>query len=562
MKNIKFKICFAILLFCLFCSISFAAIVADFDGQAFVTKNDFEMLKNELNSQIINYNTSLDNKIDGAIASYIAGLVKSSVTVDCNIEAFDYPLTIINKYKVIEEVTTKDTNTPANEPLWNLKYSFIGIGSRGSYFVKHQQVLNNIPGIESAINTQMEKLENTHVDKIEKYLNGVRSGANDFKVNNICQKPEISIQTGFIVENLQGWRVVTTPSDAIQTNTDKGVYSDITMDQRQIVSVSYSGDAVSLRSNLLDDYEALWQTKDFSYGAKSPYINLIHYANSPGHIANTGTQYSTKERYSYLTNPGNGIWEGLSGIGAFDAGPMWSYSYTYSNSNLDRIYNYGDSTLNTHFAPVTYDNNLFFTNKKANRFYNPVGGRLNWEARNSKPENPFGIKGVITAGENLENEKENSSGTRPWYNKSLISQTRLIYDFKDENGAVYANHRMVNGIPIFKVPKNDVVGVRVSINVASQKTAYRSNPKYVIFSTKPITTQSYSANVESNTDYIQIKNSTPTINLRKMKLSEGNNVLVLGDFDKNTIIYMKILWNDVDEEYITLQKPKISYTPE
>ena len=53
---------------------SFAAIVADNDGAAFVTKAEFEALKNNFASQIENYNDSIDGKIDGAIASYLAGV--------------------------------------------------------------------------------------------------------------------------------------------------------------------------------------------------------------------------------------------------------------------------------------------------------------------------------------------------------------------------------------------------------------------------------------------------------------------------------------------------------
>lgn len=67
----------------IFCSIYFiflllfvnlAAIVSDNDGSAFVTKSEFEGLKNDFSEQIKKYNSSLDNKIDGAIASYLAGL--------------------------------------------------------------------------------------------------------------------------------------------------------------------------------------------------------------------------------------------------------------------------------------------------------------------------------------------------------------------------------------------------------------------------------------------------------------------------------------------------------
>ena len=53
---------------------SMAAVVSDNDGAAFVTKAEFEVLKENFEAQINNYNESLDNKIDGAIASYLSGI--------------------------------------------------------------------------------------------------------------------------------------------------------------------------------------------------------------------------------------------------------------------------------------------------------------------------------------------------------------------------------------------------------------------------------------------------------------------------------------------------------
>ena len=52
----------------------FAAVVSDNDGSAFITKAEFDSLKNNFQSQIDQYNTSIDSKIDGAIASYLAGI--------------------------------------------------------------------------------------------------------------------------------------------------------------------------------------------------------------------------------------------------------------------------------------------------------------------------------------------------------------------------------------------------------------------------------------------------------------------------------------------------------
>ena len=53
---------------------SFAAIVSDSDGAAFVNKREFEELKQNFAKQIDNYSDSIDKKIDGAIASYLYGV--------------------------------------------------------------------------------------------------------------------------------------------------------------------------------------------------------------------------------------------------------------------------------------------------------------------------------------------------------------------------------------------------------------------------------------------------------------------------------------------------------
>ena len=68
----KKALCFIISI--LLCIESFAAVISDSDGSAFVTKADFEELKNSFTSQVNNYNSSIDGKIDGAIANYLSGV--------------------------------------------------------------------------------------------------------------------------------------------------------------------------------------------------------------------------------------------------------------------------------------------------------------------------------------------------------------------------------------------------------------------------------------------------------------------------------------------------------
>ena len=76
LKTAKKALC---LIFVLLLSInSFAAAVSDNDGSAFITKAEFDSLKSNFLSQINQYYSTLDSKIDEAIASYLAGIKVST----------------------------------------------------------------------------------------------------------------------------------------------------------------------------------------------------------------------------------------------------------------------------------------------------------------------------------------------------------------------------------------------------------------------------------------------------------------------------------------------------
>ena len=76
---------------------SFGAVIGDNDGSAFITKAEFDSLKNSFQSQIDQYNTSIDAKIDGAISSYLAGI---RVARKRN-AALLFPVTTSSSYKVL-----------------------------------------------------------------------------------------------------------------------------------------------------------------------------------------------------------------------------------------------------------------------------------------------------------------------------------------------------------------------------------------------------------------------------------------------------------------------------
>ena len=86
----------------------FAAVVSDNDGSAFITKAEFDSLKNNFQSQLDQYNTSIDSKIDGAIASYLSGIKVNQTSVLNILQPGEY-----------ESVSYNDT---ISNNVWRYKY--------------------------------------------------------------------------------------------------------------------------------------------------------------------------------------------------------------------------------------------------------------------------------------------------------------------------------------------------------------------------------------------------------------------------------------------------------
>ena len=105
MKNIRIKFVIVSLLIIAICIPSFSATVSDNDGSAFITKSEFDSLKTNFQAQINHYNTSIDSKIDAAIASYLAGIkVESNTDIEST-------LWVANQSKPVKFTSTWDVPT-------------------------------------------------------------------------------------------------------------------------------------------------------------------------------------------------------------------------------------------------------------------------------------------------------------------------------------------------------------------------------------------------------------------------------------------------------------------
>ena len=98
---------------------SFAAVVSDNDGSAFITKAEFDSLKNNFQNQIDQYNTSIDSKIDGAIASYLAG-IKTVVSEPSKVLVDNYSdMMWVRDYKVYGRWKKWTSNTAMTSNMTN-----------------------------------------------------------------------------------------------------------------------------------------------------------------------------------------------------------------------------------------------------------------------------------------------------------------------------------------------------------------------------------------------------------------------------------------------------------
>ena len=116
---------------------SFAAVVSDNDGSAFITKAEFDSLKNDFQNQINQYNTSIDSKIDGAIASYLSGIhIEKETLIDplmsmSGYQFVSYPVPVADDYGMWGQNNTWKKDGSFNLVPSGYRISFTSLGTGG-----------------------------------------------------------------------------------------------------------------------------------------------------------------------------------------------------------------------------------------------------------------------------------------------------------------------------------------------------------------------------------------------------------------------------------------------
>ena len=131
--NIIRKVFTIVLISILIAFDSLAAAVSDNDGSAFISKAEFDSLKNTFQAQIDSYNASIDNKIDSAISEYLAGImVDKSQTINTGfvLEGNSKSVVFVGKTNVFNNMTN---DLRCTDRIFNI---YCGVYGTSSYFIQ------------------------------------------------------------------------------------------------------------------------------------------------------------------------------------------------------------------------------------------------------------------------------------------------------------------------------------------------------------------------------------------------------------------------------------------
>ena len=549
MKKMVRKIIIFFVIFALNSNI-FASVVSDNDGSAFITKAEYDSLKNDFQSQLDSYNSGIDNKIDAAISSYLAGItISKSKIMSPNIEEIEYPIEIIHHKKNIEEADDNiTTDFPQETPLWRPSWKLMTLNVRGDYRI-------------------YDKFQYPQIDNVGTFVAGYNYDNNYYKLTGSVSG---FVKTSNFFYLLDGWPYNSNFLTYIivadcNNGGDWGLYSNANqwMDRSSYIVSSY---------------------KDlFKYSGYETNLYLTNFSANQSKADNK-SKVSSSENWKKWKSTSTILYHGPNhGSKYLENGNTIEYGTPNYKTTFSKIYN--NNTGNA-LAPVSYyladssgnyNYELYYTNKQKNRIfyqYDSTGVQNNTWSFNIRDVNTTynnrGVSGILTRGYNLESELENTS--RNWYNKSLIKQTRIIYDFSSKSKTV-ENHRMGDGVPLLIFDKSSIGGdnyEKVKINF-HLSTDYSANKKYIVFSKQPILLNDYSTDVDSDLNYEIIKESngtTWTTNKRKVELVNGENSIVLNDFRDKDVLYYKILWNttntkggtNYNDELVTISDPLLEIT--
>ena len=525
---------------------SLAAVVSDNDGAAFVTKAEFEALKENFDKQIDEYNKSIDYKIDGAIASYLAGIkLTTNYQLDMCSSKIVYPLTFAMKNKSLD--WTK-WNTNGATPYWAPNYKFYIWGRRGSCYFLVDKSFSDTPAID-------------------RFYNG-KWVSDKFKISEMW-----SNVSGILTLKTMFYNFIT--QHAGESNVTFGFVTD--------QSSGYSRQAVGSSSFTRDKVKESGTTLSEFFSGNGTYDMFIEAIWTWGYkqalqLSSSGT---SNEKYLDTFTPvsGGGWLEGNN-----PNQKTFSSSLSYNPQDISFVMNAydtdrTDATGKRIELPVAYDGHIYLTNK--NNFKKDLqsgtiaalsyknGYYIFYSGYGKQPSDLYTTQwwfgNMLSPGWTLE-PQFSAYTSHDIHKRSLMEPQNMYYDVKTPYTLNTYEQRLTDGILLTEADRN-LSRLQISFNISSDDATVK---KYLILSKNPISQMDYTQiDTEATSDpkkYYKIysdKNMLDGTEVNKYELSEGINTIYLKDIQKNDLVYYKILWlKSNNTQCKVLSAPELTATDE
>lgn len=516
----------------------FAAVVSDNDGYAFVSKAEFEALKKDFAGQIEKYNTSIDNKIDGAVSSYLAGInISTTEEIDICENKIAYPLTLrmLGPYNgaLVRNMTNEDASLWTSGGLWTDGYDIFFYGTRNHI---HHWADSHVT--KTPTNTIKNFYNGSVLD--DKYY--IDSMYNDYNIKAYMNTSDH--QFGGI-----GGSVVW-----------ESYSINIFFDQNSCWSSGQSNVNSFERKDYIYDTNA----RKFTFPQDDfPYVTDVwmNFKNSGKLTVGTPTLTSTSgidKKWNIITRSSdcNGYRE------PSQRHSSWTQLATYDSGKINDIFCGSlSSTYETDmYMPVLYDGKIKLTNINSSKT-NMVSSRISTSSMygysgETNKQNVY-IDNVIDPGLVIDPESNISTG---WENASLIKADRCYYKETWPATDKEEEFHLTDGIPLCDIP-SDLLRLKISFK-PTWDDSLGTEKRYIMFSREPITETTDRPDLSSKKDkYYDIKKTLEGTSAKYLELENNvENSFYIEDLLKKDKIYYKIVWETGTSENTTNFKKTTTIT--
>lgn len=498
----------------------FAAIVSDNDGSAFVTKAEFETLKTNFANQIEQYNTSIDKRIDGAIASYLAGLL-TSTTEEIGIceKTLSYPMTLrmLGPYNgdLVRNITNENSSQWANGGLWTDGYDIFFYGSRNHihHWANSHITKSPINTIKNFYNGSVQDGKFFIINMYNNYNIKACMNTSDHQfgqVGGVKEWESYSINIFFDQSSCQssGQQSVNSfnRKDIIYaTNARKFTFPQDNFPYVYDVWMNFRG-----QGKLTVGYPSLTSTS----GIDKKWNIIARSSDCQGYREPT-------QRHSSWTQ-----------IASYDSGLI-------NDVFLGSLSSTNDTDL---YMPVLYNGKIKLTNINSSKT-NMVSTRISTTGycgfdKTWNQQNVY-IDSVIDPGLVIEPESNISSG---WNNASLIKADRCYYKETWPVENKKEDFHLTDGIPLCDIPR-ETSKLKISL-IPTWNSSLGDEKRYIMFSKEAITETTNRPDLSPKKDkYYDIKKTIDGVKSKYFEL-ENNvvNSFYIEDLQKNDKVYFKIVW--------------------